>query len=423
MKIKNIHAREILDSRGTPTLEAEVLLDNGVIGSASVPSGASTGEHEALELRDGDPHRYFGKGVLKAVANVNDTIASALIGMDASDQSAIDRRMILLDGTENKSRLGANAILAVSLAVAKAAAASVGEPLYRYLGTPQSDNLPVPMMNIINGGSHSDSPIAFQEFMIRPVGAPTFREGLRMGDEIFQCLKRLIKERGLSTAVGDEGGFAPLLGGTEDALELIMMAIDMAGYMPGKDVTLAMDCASSEFYKDGIYDYKIFEGEKGKRLDREQQVEYLKSLVERYPIDSIEDGMSENDWLGWVRLTQELGEKCQLVGDDLFVTNVHYLKKGIEMGCANAILIKPNQIGSLTETLEAIDLAHRNGYKTIISHRSGETEDTTIADLAVATRSGQIKTGSLSRSERTAKYNRLLKIEENLGDDAIYGLD
>lgn len=423
MKIKNIHAREILDSRGTPTLEAEVLLDNGVIGSASVPSGASTGEHEALELRDGDPHRYFGKGVLKAVANVNDTIASALIGMDASDQSAIDRRMILLDGTENKSRLGANAILAVSLAVAKAAAASVGEPLYRYLGTPQSDNLPVPMMNIINGGSHSDSPIAFQEFMIRPVGAPTFREGLRMGDEIFQCLKRLIKERGLSTAVGDEGGFAPLLGGTEDALELIMMAIDMAGYMPGKDVTLAMDCASSEFYKDGIYDYKIFEGEKGKRLDREQQVAYLKSLVERYPIDSIEDGMSENDWLGWVRLTQELGEKCQLVGDDLFVTNVHYLKKGIEMGCANAILIKPNQIGSLTETLEAIDLAHRNGYKTIISHRSGETEDTTIADLAVATRSGQIKTGSLSRSERTAKYNRLLKIEENLGDDAIYGLD
>lgn len=423
MKIKNIHAREILDSRGTPTLEAEVLLDNGVIGSASVPSGASTGEHEALELRDGDPHRYFGKGVLKAVANVNDTIASALIGMDASDQSAIDRRMILLDGTENKSRLGANAILAVSLAVAKAAAASVGEPLYRYLGTPQSDNLPVPMMNIINGGSHSDSPIAFQEFMIRPVGAPTFREGLRMGDEIFQCLKRLIKERGLSTAVGDEGGFAPLLGGTEDALELIMMAIDMAGYMPGKDVTLAMDCASSEFYKDGVYDYKIFEGEKGKRLDREQQVAYLKSLVERYPIDSIEDGMSENDWLGWVRLTQELGEKCQLVGDDLFVTNVHYLKKGIEMGCANAILIKPNQIGSLTETLEAIDLAHRNGYKTIISHRSGETEDTTIADLAVATRSGQIKTGSLSRSERTAKYNRLLKIEENLGDDAIYGLD
>ena len=423
MKIKDIHAREILDSRGNPTIEAEVVLENGIIGSASVPSGASTGEHEALELRDGDPHRYFGKGVLKAVANVNDTIASALIGMDASDQSAIDRRMILLDGTENKSRLGANAILAVSLAVAKAAAASIGEPLYRYLGTPNSDILPVPMMNIINGGSHSDSPIAFQEFMIRPVGASTFREGLRMGDEIFQCLKRLIKERGLSTAVGDEGGFAPLLNGTEDALELIMMAIDMAGYLPGKDVTLAMDCASSEFYKDGIYDYKIFEGEKGKRLDREQQVAYLKNLVERYPIDSIEDGMSENDWLGWVRLTQELGGRCQLVGDDLFVTNVHYLKKGIEMGCGNAILIKLNQIGSLTETLEAIELAQRNGYKTIISHRSGETEDTTIADLAVATRSGQIKTGSLSRSERTAKYNRLLKIEEDLGDDAIYGLN
>ena len=422
MKIKNIHAREILDSRGTPTIEAEVLLENGMTGSASVPSGASTGEHEALELRDGDPHRYFGKGVLKAVANVNDAISFALIGMDASDQSAIDRRMILLDGTENKSRLGANAILAVSLAVAKAAAASVGEPLYRYLGTTESNNLPVPMMNIINGGSHSDSPIAFQEFMIRPVGAPTFREGLRMGDEVFQCLKRLIKERGLSTAVGDEGGFAPLLRDTEEALELIMMAIDMAGYMPGKDVTLAIDCASSEFFKDGVYDYKIFEGEKGKRLDREGQVAYLKSLVEKYPIDSIEDGMSENDWLGWVRLTQELGDKCQLVGDDLFVTNVHYLKKGIEMGCGNAILIKPNQIGTLTETLEAIDLAHRNGYKTIISHRSGETEDTTIADLSVATRSGQIKTGSLSRSERTAKYNRLLKIEENLGDDAIYGL-
>jgi enolase len=423
MKIKDIHAREILDSRGNPTIEAEVVLENGIIGSASVPSGASTGEHEALELRDGDPHRYFGKGVLKAVANVNDTIASALIGMDASDQSAIDRRMILLDGTENKSRLGANAILAVSLAVAKAAAASIGEPLYRYLGTPNSVILPVPMMNIINGGSHSDSPIAFQEFMIRPVGASTFREGLRMGDEIFQCLKRLIKERGLSTAVGDEGGFAPLLNGIEDALELIMMAIDMAGYLPGKDVTLAMDCASSEFYKDGIYDYKIFEGEKGKRLDSEQQVAYLKNLVERYPIDSIEDGMSENDWLGWVRLTQELGGRCQLVGDDLFVTNVHYLKKGIEMGCGNAILIKLNQIGSLTETLEAIELAQRNGYKTIISHRSGETEDTTIADLAVATRSGQIKTGSLSRSERTAKYNRLLKIEEDLGDDAIYGLN
>lgn len=422
MKIKKIHAREILDSRGTPTVEAEVLLENGSIGCASVPSGASTGENEALELRDGDPHRFFGKGVLKAVTNVNEVIAPALIGMNVYEQSSIDRRMILLDGTENKSRLGANAILAVSLAVAKAAAASLGEPLYRYLGSLTSHVLPVPMMNIINGGSHSDSPIAFQEFMIRPVGAPTFREALRMGDEIFQCLKRLIRERGLSTAVGDEGGFAPTLAGTEDALELIMMAIDMAGYEPGKDVRLAIDCASSEFYKDGIYDYKIFEGEKGKRLTSEEQVLYLKDLVARYPIDSIEDGMSENDWLGWVRLTQELGDKCQLVGDDLFVTNVHYLKKGIEMGCANAILVKLNQIGSLTETLAAIDLAQRNGYKTIISHRSGETEDTTIADLSVATNSGQIKTGSLSRSERVAKYNRLLKIEEELGDSGVYGI-
>lgn len=422
MKIKNIYAREILDSRGTPTVEAEVLLENGSIGIASVPSGASTGENEALELRDGDPHRYFGKGVLKAVANINEVIAPVLIGMNVYDQSDIDRRMILLDGTENKSRLGANAILAVSLAAAKAAASSLGEPLYRYLGSINSHVLPVPMMNIINGGSHSDSPIAFQEFMIRPVGAPSFKEGLRMGDEVFQCLKRLIRERGLSTAVGDEGGFAPELLGTEDALELIMMAIDMAGYEPGKDIRLAVDCASSEFYKDGVYDYKIFEGEKGKRLNSEEQVAYLKNLVTRYPIDSIEDGMSENDWLGWVRLTQELGDKCQLVGDDLFVTNVHYLKKGIEMGCGNAILVKLNQIGSLTETLSAIDLAQKNGYKTIISHRSGETEDTTIADLAVATNSGQIKTGSLSRSERVAKYNRLLKIEEELGDSATYGL-
>ena len=422
MKIKNIHAREILDSRGTPTVEAEVILVNGSRGRASVPSGASTGENEALELRDGDPHRYFGKGVIKAVRNVNETIAPALIGMNVYDQSEIDRKMILLDGTENKSRLGANAILAVSIAIAKAAAVSQGLPLYRYLGTINSNVLPIPMMNIINGGSHSDSPIAFQEFMIRPIGAPTFKEGLRMGDEVFQCLKRLIKERGLSTAVGDEGGFAPELYGTEDAIELILMAIDMAGYLPGKDVTLAIDCASSEYYKDGMYDYKIFEGEKGKRLNTEEQVAYLKELVRKYPIESIEDGMSENDWLGWVRLTQELGDKCQLVGDDLFVTNVHYLEKGIEMGCANAILIKPNQIGTLTETLSAIDLAQKNGYKTIISHRSGETEDTTIADLAVATRSGPIKTGSLCRSERVAKYNRLLRIEEELEDDAMYGL-
>lgn len=423
MKIKNIHAREILDSRGTPTIEAEVRLESGHIGCASVPSGASTGEHEAIELRDGDPTRYFGKGVLKAVSNVNEIIAPELIGMSVFEQTAIDRKMRVLDGTENKSRLGANAILAVSLAVAKAAAAYIGTPLYRYFGSPNSNILPIPMMNIINGGSHSDSPIAFQEFMIRPVGALTFSEGLRMGDEVFHCLKKLLKERGLSTAVGDEGGFAPELKGTEDALELIMMAIDQAGYLPGRDVTLALDCASSEFYKDGVYDYCIFEGEKGRKLYREGQIAYLKELVKRFPIDSIEDGMAENDWEGWVRLTQELGDKCQLVGDDLFVTNVQYLEKGIRMGCGNAILIKLNQIGTLSETLEAIALAQRNGYKAIISHRSGETEDTTIADLAVATNSGQIKTGSLSRSERIAKYNRLLKIEEELKGLSIYGLE
>lgn len=422
MKIKHIHAREILDSRGTPTVEAEVTLESGHRGRASVPSGASTGENEAIELRDGDPTRYFGKGVLKAVSNVNDIIAPELIGMSVFEQTAIDRKMRVLDGTETKSRLGANAILAVSLAVAKAAAAYLGTPLYRYLGAPNSNVLPVPMMNIINGGSHSDSPIAFQEFMIRPVGALTFSEGLRIGAEVFHCLKKLLKERGLSTAVGDEGGFAPDLKGTEEALELIMMAIDLAGYLPGKDVTLALDCASSEFYKEGIYDYCIFEGEKGRKLDREGQIEYLKTLVDRFPIDSIEDGMAENDWEGWVRLTQELGDKCQLVGDDLFVTNVQYLAKGIKMGCANAVLVKLNQIGTLSETLETIALAQRNGYKAIISHRSGETEDTTIADLAVATNSGQIKTGSLSRSERVAKYNRLLKIEEELKGQSIYGL-
>ena len=422
MKIKHIHAREILDSRGTPTLETEVILESGHSGCASVPSGASTGENEAIELRDNDPKRYFGKGVLRATSNVNDIIAPELIGMNIFEQGAIDRKMRVMDGTENKSKLGANAILSVSLAAAKAAAAYLGTPLYRYLGAPNSNVLPVPMMNIINGGSHSDSPIAFQEFMIRPVGALSFSEGLRMGDEVFHSLKKVLKGRGLSTAVGDEGGFAPALSGIEEALELIISAIELAGYVPGKDVTLALDCASSEFFNDGIYDYSIFEGEKGKKLSREEQVEYLKSLTEKYPIDSIEDGMSENDWLGWVRLTQELGEKCQLVGDDLFVTNVHYLKKGIDMNCANAILIKPNQIGTLSETLEAIALAQRNGYKAIISHRSGETEDTTIADIAVATDSGQIKTGSLSRSERIAKYNRLLKIEEELKDQAIYGL-
>ena len=422
MKIKHIHAREILDSRGTPTVEAEVTLESGHRGRASVPSGASTGENEAIELRDGDPTRYFGKGVLKAVSNVNDIIAPELIGMSVFEQTAIDRKMRVLDGTETKSRLGANAILAVSLAVAKAAAAYLGTPLYRYLGAPNSNVLPVPMMNIINGGSHSDSPIAFQEFMIRPVGAFTFSEGLRIGAEVFHCLKKLLKERGLSTAVGDEGGFAPDLKGTEEALELIMMAIDLAGYLPGKDVTLALDCASSEFYKEGIYDYCIFEGEKGRKLDREGQIEYLKTLVDRFPIDSIEDGMAEDDWEGWKLLTSEIGDKCQLVGDDLFVTNVNYLSRGIAQNAANAILIKPNQIGTLTETLQTISLAHRHGYKTIVSHRSGETEDTSIADLAVAVAAGQIKTGSLSRSERTAKYNRLMKIEHELEGHSIYGL-
>ena len=421
MKIIDIHAREILDSRGNPTVEAEVTLECGCKGIASVPSGASTGENEAIELRDGDPKRYFGKGVLKAVDNVNRIIAPELCGFRADEQKAIDRRMRELDGTDNKSKLGANAILAVSLAVAKAAAKCSGMPLYKYLGGPDSTILPVPMMNIINGGSHSDSPIAFQEFMIRPVGALTFSDALRMGDEVFHSLKAILKERGLSTAVGDEGGFAPALSGIDDALDMIMYAIDRAGYLPGKDVTIALDCAASEFYKDGVYDYCIFEGKKGKRLDREGQLEYLKRLTERYPIDSIEDGMSENDWEGWVLLTQELGDKCQLVGDDLFVTNIHYLSKGIKMGCANAILIKFNQIGTLTETLEAIEMAKRNGYKAIISHRSGETEDTTIADLAVAVNSGQIKTGSLSRAERTAKYNRLLRIEEELDTTGSYG--
>lgn len=414
MKINKIHAREILDSRGTPTVEAEVVLDCGSRGVASVPSGASTGEHEAIELRDGDPHRYFGKGVLKAVSNVNDVIAPELIGMNALEQAAIDRKMIDLDGTPTKCRLGANAILAVSLAVAKAAANGLRVPLYRYLAKSDTFVMPVPMMNIINGGAHSDAPVAFQEFMIRPVGASSFAEALRMGAEIFHTLKGILKKRGLSTAVGDEGGFAPELDGIEDALNLIMLSIVESGYVPGVDVTIALDCASSEFYKDGRYDYSIFEGSKGRKRDRDAQIVYLKKLVEDYPIDSIEDGMSENDWGGWEFMTQVLGDKCQLVGDDLFVTNVDYLSKGIKNGCGNAILIKLNQIGTLTETLEAIDMAKRHGYKAIVSHRSGETEDTTIADLAVATNCGQIKTGSLSRSERVAKYNRLLKIEQEL---------
>lgn len=422
MKINKIFAREILDSRGTPTVAAEVILDSGVRGEASVPSGASTGENEAIELRDGDPQRYLGKGVLKAVANVNDIIAPAVVGHKVFEQMTIDRLMCEMDGTDNKSRLGANAILAVSLAVAKAAAACMKVPLYHYLGAPNSNVLPVPMMNIINGGSHSDSPIAFQEFMIRPVGASTFAEGLRMGAEVFHNLKSVLRSKGLSTAVGDEGGFAPVLKGTEEALELILSAIEKAGYLPGRDMTLALDCAASEFYSEGVYDYTIFEGDKGKQLTSEEQMQYLKYLIDTYPIDSIEDGMSENDWNGWKMLTSEIGDRCQLVGDDLFVTNVDYLSKGIRNGCANAILVKLNQIGTLTETLEAIAMAQRHGYKAIISHRSGETEDTTIADLAVATNSGQIKTGSLSRSERIAKYNRLLKIEQELKGQSVYGL-
>ncbi len=421
MIIVAVKGREILESRGNPTIEAEVVLESGITGTASVPSGASTGENEAIELRDGDPGRYGGKGVLKAVANINETIAPAIVGMSALDQRLVDKVMIELDGTPNKSRLGANAILGVSLAVAKAAAAYLGIPLYRYIGGTNTYILPVPMMNIINGGSHSDAPVAFQEFMIRPVGAPSFREGLRMGAEVFHSLKEVLHRRGLSTAVGDEGGFAPALEGTEDAIESILKAIEEAGYVPGKDIMIGMDCASSEFYKDGVYDYTVFEGEKGCRRTADEQVEYLASLVEKYPIDSIEDGMSENDWEGWKKLTSRIGDRCQLVGDDLFVTNVKFLSKGIKEGCGNSILIKVNQIGSLSETLDAIVMAHRNGYTTITSHRSGETEDTTIADIAVAAGSGQIKTGSLSRSDRMAKYNRLLKIEEDLGDLAVYG--
>lgn len=421
MMIKEIKAREILDSRGTPTVAAELVLECGVRAEAMVPSGASTGQFEAVELRDGDPTRYNGKGVLTAISNVNEVIAPALKGMSVCDQMAIDHKMIELDGTHNKSHLGANAILAVSLAVAKVAAKYMQMPLYSYLGTPDSKVMPVPMMNIMNGGSHSDSPIAFQEFMIRPIGALTFAEGLRMGDEVFQALKKVLKDRGLSTAVGDEGGFAPALKSAEHALELIMQAIDNAGYLPGRDISLALDCASSEFYKNGQYDYKIFEGEKAKILNRDEQVDYLKKLIANYPIDSIEDGMAEDDWMGWELMTAEIGNKSQLVGDDLFVTNIDYLAKGIKSNCANAILIKPNQIGTLTETLEAIAMAQRHGYKAIVSHRSGETEDTFIADLAVATNCGQIKTGSLSRSERIAKYNRLLKIEEELLGQSVYG--
>ena len=422
MRIEKIVAREILDSRGNPTVEVDVTLECGVVGRASVPSGASTGEHEALELRDGDKKRYLGKGTLKAVENVNTKIAPALIGMSALQQRAIDHKMLALDGTKTKSNLGANAILGVSLAVAKAAAEYLEIPLYRYIGGTNTYTLPVPMMNIINGGSHSDAPIAFQEFMIRPVGAPTFREGLRMGAEVFHALKKVLHDKGLSTAVGDEGGFAPnLAGGTEEALESILTAIKNAGYEPGKDVKIGLDCASSEFYADGVYDYTKFEGDKGAKRTADEQVAYLTELITKYPIDSIEDGMAENDCDGWQKLTAAIGDRCQLVGDDLFVTNVDFLRKGIELGCANSILIKVNQIGSLTETLDAIEMAHRHGYTSVTSHRSGETEDATIADIAVATNSGQIKTGSLSRSDRMAKYNQLLRIEEELGDLAVYG--
>ena len=421
MKIKSIIGREVLDSRGNPTVEVEVKLESGIMGRASVPSGASTGENEALELRDKDPKRYLGKGVLKAVENVNKVIAPALIGWSVLEQRAIDHKMLELDGTKTKSNLGANAILGVSLAAAKAAANYLNIPLYRYIGGVNAYTLPVPMMNIINGGSHSDAPIAFQEFMIRPVGAPCFREGLRMGAEVFHALKKVLHGRGLSTAVGDEGGFAPSLNGTEDALESIIEAIKTAGYEPGKDVMIGMDCASSEFYKDGVYDYTIFEGETGKKRTSDEQIDYLEELVNKYPIDSIEDGMDENDWEGWKKLTARLGKRIQLVGDDVFVTNVDFLSKGIANDCANSILIKVNQIGSLSETLDAIEMAHRHGYTTVTSHRSGETEDATIADIAVATNSGQIKTGSMSRSDRMAKYNQLLRIEEELGDLAVYG--
>ncbi len=422
MRIVSILGREVLDSRGNPTVEVDVMTESGAFGRAAVPSGASTGEHEALELRDGDKKRYLGKGVQKAVANINEVIAPALLGMNVVEQVQIDEKLLELDGTKTKSNLGANAILGVSLAVAKAAANYLGLPLYRYIGGTNTYVLPVPMMNIINGGSHSDAPIAFQEFMIRPVGASSFKEGLRMGAEVFHALKKVLHDKGLSTAVGDEGGFAPnLAGGTEEALESILTAIRNAGYEPGTDVKIALDCAASEFFKEGVYDYSKFEGPNGQKRTSAQQAEYLEQLISKYPIDSIEDGMSENDWDGWKLLTDKIGGKCQLVGDDLFVTNVEFLEKGIELGCANSILIKVNQIGTLTETLNAIEMAHRAGYTSVTSHRSGETEDATIADIAVATNSGQIKTGSLSRSDRMAKYNQLLRIEEELGKSAVYG--
>ena len=417
--IAKIHARQILDSRGNPTVEVDVTTDNGFFGRAAVPSGASTGEHEAVELRDGGD-AYMGKGVLNAVKNVNNILAPALLGTSVFEQELIDKTMIDLDGTPNKSNLGANAILGVSLAVAKAAAAVSGKPLYQYVGGEHAKTLPVPMMNIINGGSHSDAPIAFQEFMVIPVKAKSFTHAMQMGTEIFHNLKKVLHNRGLSTAVGDEGGFAPTLGGTEDALDTIALAVENAGYSFGDEVMIALDCASAEFYVDGQYDYSKFEGNKGQVRTSQQQADYLAELAEKYPIISIEDGMDENDWDGWKYLTENIGDKVQLVGDDLFVTNVERLSRGIDNGIANSILIKVNQIGSLTETIAAVNMAHEAGYTTVMSHRSGETEDNTIADLAVALSTGQIKTGSASRSDRMAKYNQLLRIEEDLNESAYY---
>lgn len=417
--IRNIHARQIFDSRGNPTIEVDVETKNGIIGRAAVPSGASTGEHEAVELRDGG-NAYMGKGVLKAIKIVNDIIAKALIGVSVFEQNQIDQLMIDLDGTSNKSKLGANAILGVSLAVAKAGAKERGISLFRYIGGEKARTLPVPMMNIINGGSHSDAPIAFQEFMVMPVKAKNFTHAMQMGTEIFHNLKKVLYDRGLSTAVGDEGGFAPKLDGTEDALETIAKAVENAGYKLGDEVMIALDCAAAEFYVDGKYDYTKFEGKTGKIRTSQEQADYLAELASNYPIISIEDGMDENDWEGWKYLTEKLGDKVQLVGDDLFVTNVERLSRGIENGIANSILIKVNQIGTLTETIAAVNMAHNAGYTSVMSHRSGETEDNTIADLAVALNTGQIKTGSLSRSDRMAKYNQLLRIEEELGEAGFY---
>ena len=418
--IASIVGREVLDSRGNPTVEVDVLLEGGAVGRAAVPSGASTGEHEALELRDGDKKRYLGKGTLKAVNNVNNIIAEHLEGLDATEQVAIDRAMMKLDGTKTKSKLGANAILGVSLAVAKAAATALGLPLYKYVGGPNAKVLPVPMMNIINGGAHSDAPIDFQEFMIMPKGAPTFREALRYGAEVFHALKKILHDRGLSTAVGDEGGFAPTLKSADDALAVISQAIEKAGFKLGKDIFIALDAAASEFYDKTKKKYVFKKSDQSERTAAEM-VSYYQGLQKKYPIISIEDGFAENDWAGWKLQTDAMGAKTQLVGDDLFVTNVEFLQKGIDLGVANSILVKVNQIGTLTETLDSVELAHRHGYTSVLSHRSGETEDYTIADLAVATNCGQIKTGSLSRSDRIAKYNQLLRIEQELGDDAVYG--